>query len=107
MIKNADPSSGRLVTFDTLIKTLHVNDIHYNKTSCPEDCDQKETCGRIRDVGQLLNDVILRPQPSIFFYYRYAEDVVVLIKSKSYPDGARLVADPLMGMSKLKRGETV
>ena len=26
---------------------------------------------------QLLNDVILRPQPSIFFYYRYAEDVVV------------------------------
>ena len=36
-----------------------------------------------------------------------AEDVVVLIKSKSEPDGARLVADPLMGMSKLKRGETV
>ena len=36
-----------------------------------------------------------------------AEDVVVLIKSKSEQDGARLVADPLMGMSKLKRGETV
>ena len=58
MIEQANSTSGGLVTFDTLIKTLQVDTIHYNLSACPLACKQSATCLRIREVVQLLNEVM-------------------------------------------------
>ena len=51
------PSAAREIDFHTLLERLHVPSVHYNGT-CNEECTQKIVCGRIRDVIQLLNQIL-------------------------------------------------
>ena len=56
-------ASGRLIKFETLIKHLHAQVVHYDgkhydDNKCPDDCSQKTVCGRIRDVLYLLDQIV-------------------------------------------------
>ena len=56
-------ASGRLIKYETLIKHLHAQVVHYDgkhydDNKCPDDCCQKKICGRIRDVLYLLDQIV-------------------------------------------------
>ena len=64
LVQKANPSaSGKLIGFETLIKHLHAQIVHYNgehykENKCPDDCSQKTDCRRIRDVLFLLDQIV-------------------------------------------------
>ena len=64
LILEAYPSAGgRLIKYETLIKRLHAQAVHYEgqhfkENTCPDDCSQKTVCGRIRDVLYLLDQIM-------------------------------------------------
>jgi len=56
-------ASGKLIKYETLIKHLHAQVVHYDgkhydDNKCPDDCRQKTICGRIRDVLYLLDQIV-------------------------------------------------
>ena len=64
LIRETYPSAGgRLIKYETLIKHLHAQFVHYEgkhleENKCPDDCSQKIVCGRIRDVLYLLDQIM-------------------------------------------------
>ena len=68
-----DYSPRGLITFKDLLDDLHVKPVHYKKerkkeATCPEDCMQKQTCERIRNVVSLVKQILekMSKQFSIF-----------------------------------------
>ena len=56
-------ASGKLIGFETLIKHLHAQIVHYKgkhleENKCPDNCSQKTDCRRIRDVLFLLDQIV-------------------------------------------------
>ena len=52
-------SASGLLTFEALLDHLHVQTVHYKKEEeCPEECKQKQICGRIQDVLSLVRQVL-------------------------------------------------
>ena len=59
LITEADQTtSGRLIKYTKLVNSLHVPVVHHTEEKCPNECSQQPICGRIRDVIQLLKQVL-------------------------------------------------
>ena len=63
------------IDFQTLLKSLHVPIVHYEK-NCHEECPQKITCTRIRDVVGLLKQILNKMSETVPIF-RYVSTIVV------------------------------
>ena len=60
LVKKFNPSlsaNEKEIDFKTLLAKLHVPIVHYHE-DCEEDCGQKMVCGRVRDVIELLKQIL-------------------------------------------------
>ena len=46
------------VTYEKLLKTLHVPKVHYKEQQCPDECNQEEKCQIIRLVITLVKNIL-------------------------------------------------
>ena len=52
-------SNGNLIPFDTILEALRVPPVHYKRDQhCDNDCKQKVTCQRIREVNGLIDQMM-------------------------------------------------
>ena len=58
MVREVDPATRRLVTFEELFEKLHTPQIHPKRTDCPEDCNQKSVCRNIKDIIGVMDKVV-------------------------------------------------
>ena len=69
----------KLVKYETLLKELHVPPVHYkeeDEKTCEDQCPQKKTCGRIREVIKLL-DQIMDKMSQKFPIFKDSQQIVV------------------------------
>ena len=60
LVEETKPSASsnvREIDFGTLLANLHVPAVHYS-SRCEEDCGQKMVCGRVKDVIELLKQIL-------------------------------------------------
>ena len=70
---------GIEISFQKLLKKLHVASVHYNKNdvkTCDDQCGQKMICSRIRDVINLL-ELILKEMSGKFPIFKDVSTIVV------------------------------
>ena len=67
--------TGKEISFGTLLAKFHVPAVHYNE-DCDEDCEQKMVCGRVRDVIELLKQ-ILNLMSAKFLIFKGVSTIVV------------------------------
>ena len=89
LIQESYPSSsGKLLKYETLIKRLHSQVVHYDgkhleENKCPDDCSQKSTCKRIRDVLYLLDQIVKKMSVAYPIFKNVISIVVGSIKEQT------------------------
>ena len=58
MVLEADSRNRRLITFEDLLSKLHTPPIHPKELNCPDDCQDKQICRRVKDIVQVLRQVL-------------------------------------------------
>ena len=78
-------SERRLIKYETLIKKFHAQVVHYDgqhleDNKCPDECRQKVTCGRVRDVLYLLDEIVRKMSEEFPIYCNVIKVVVGSLK---------------------------
>ena len=79
------------VKYEELLKELHVKPVHYIDEECEDQCPQKKTCARIREVTKLL-DQIMKKMAEKFKIFEGSQQIVVgSLKEQSKIGGIGMV----------------
>ena len=80
---NDAKKDSRIINYDTILENLHVPPIHYNIEdieSCDEKCPQTSICSRVRDVTELLGQILSKMSEEFPIFKDVATIVVGSLK---------------------------
>ena len=80
---NDAKKDSRIINYDTILENLHVPPVHYNREdieSCDEKCPQKSICSRVRDVTELLGQILSKMSEEFPIFKDVATIVVGSLK---------------------------
>ena len=86
--QNKKSECGRLIKYEELIehfhaKPAHFNEEHSNMEECPDSCDQKMVCERIRDVQKLIDQILMKMSERFPIYKDVRSIIVGSVKERT------------------------
>ena len=80
---NDAKKDSRIINYETILENLHVPPVHHNREdieSCNEKCPQKSICSRVRDVTELLGQILSKMSEEFPIFKDVATIVVGSLK---------------------------